>query len=236
MSFKKSRVVMLPTNKKAENGNIILNTPNNQLYIMKNREKHSNYDTIHVEGSSFYEWDKAMIPHHLYFITDDGIKEGDWQYTITHGITKVKNLLWSEQECAKKVIATTDLEIAIKKGEYNIGELSRKIMIPTETTILPQPSKLFIQKYLDMYNKKTAIESCMIEYEQPFPGNPSIFDKLKINSNNEITIKRIKDSWNRKEVIDLFSKYQYDYAQWVLKMEYDLENKPTPVEWINKNL
>ena len=45
-----------------------------------------------------------------------------------------------------------------------------------------------------MYNKDTPIESCMIEYEQPFPGNPSIFDTLKVNSNNEITIKRCKES------------------------------------------
>ena len=229
MSLKNAKILMLESKSKS--------TFKNQLTL--DNERHpilaltSNCDVSNSEAKD-YEVNiivnefqhKYLKPQEIYFITDDKIKEGDWQYTITHGITKVKNLLWSEQECAKKVIATTDSSLTYIKHDDSVPYPKG------EQIFLPKPSKSFIEKFIDMYNKNTPITDVLIEYWDHTEEDI----QLKINSNNEITIKRIKDSWNRKEVIDLFSKYQYDYAQWVLKMEYDLENKPTPVEWINKNL
>jgi hypothetical protein len=42
--------------------------------------------------------------------------------------------------------------------------------------------------------------------------------------------------YTKEEVINLFSKYQYDLSQWVLRMEDDMNGKPMPVEWIKNNL
>ncbi len=44
-----------------------------------------------------------------------------------------------------------------------------------------------------------------------------------------------KNKYSEEEVRDLFKKYQYDYAQWVLRMEDDIEGRPIPVEWFEKN-
>jgi flagellar biosynthesis/type III secretory pathway protein FliH len=37
--------------------------------------------------------------------------------------------------------------------------------------------------------------------------------------------------YSEEEVMDLFRKYQYDLAQWVLRMEDDIGGKPIPTEW-----
>jgi len=40
--------------------------------------------------------------------------------------------------------------------------------------------------------------------------------------------------YSEEEVADLFRKYQYDLAQWVLRMEDDIDGKPIPTEWFKK--
>jgi hypothetical protein len=40
--------------------------------------------------------------------------------------------------------------------------------------------------------------------------------------------------YSEEEVRNLFSKYQYDYAQWVLRMEDDINGQPMPTEWFEQ--
>jgi hypothetical protein len=40
--------------------------------------------------------------------------------------------------------------------------------------------------------------------------------------------------YSEEEVMDLFRKYQYDLAQWVLRMEDDIGGKPIPTEWFEQ--
>jgi hypothetical protein len=40
--------------------------------------------------------------------------------------------------------------------------------------------------------------------------------------------------YSEEEVRDLFKKYQYDLAQWVLRMEHDINGKPIPTEWFEQ--
>jgi hypothetical protein len=40
--------------------------------------------------------------------------------------------------------------------------------------------------------------------------------------------------YSEEEVRDLFKKYQYDLAQWVLRMEDDIDGKPIPTEWFEQ--
>jgi len=72
--------------------------------------------------------------------------------------------------------------------------------------------------------------------EQPFPDEYAIEKdrvyKLKLNSNNEISIKLIKDSWNREEV----QKLLIDLSAECL-CEDGLINGPAEVlNWIKENL
>ena len=40
--------------------------------------------------------------------------------------------------------------------------------------------------------------------------------------------------YSEEEVLELFKKYQYDLAQWVLRMEHDINGKPIPTEWFEQ--
>jgi hypothetical protein len=44
-----------------------------------------------------------------------------------------------------------------------------------------------------------------------------------------------KNKYSEEEVRNLFSKYQYDYAQWVLRMEDDINGQPMPTEWFEQH-
>lgn len=95
----------------------------------------------------------------------------------------------------------------------------QEILATTDSLLnLPQPSKSFIEKYVQSFNSGNPIEWVNIEYERVIEetvfinGRPAseynrAKTKLKVDKNNEITISKIKDSWSREEVIELLTEY-----------------------------
>ena len=67
---------------------------------------------------------------------------------------------------------------------------------------LPQPSQQFIQKYIEEYNKGNVITDVLVEYDYLLDDRAVLpYWNLKVNTkDNTITIKKVKDSWNRDEV------------------------------------
>ena len=135
----------------------------------------------------------------IYILSDDEIKEGDLHITSDHsgfGFRKYK------------IIATTDTSLKTDNPNYDIGKLAY--------ITLPQPSQQFIEKYIESYNKGEVITDILVEYEidklkQLHTDSNSlslaeslgsfIHWKLKVNTkDNSITIKKLKDNWNREEV------------------------------------
>ena len=146
-----------------------------------------------------------------------------------------------------KVIATTNNKISINLGK-------EKWVAPTNSTYdqiytrlcpFPQPSQQFIEKYVEEYNKGNVIDRVMVEYDIDISKSPytsskmnrvlkvmlkSLGDKLipKINpKDNTITISKIKDSWNREEVINLLYKHTEELLS---------DNKKSLEDWIEENL
>jgi len=166
-------------------------------------------------------------PQHLYILSDEEIKEGDWIYHtlddkpikatdewFINGIKNLKKDLERTREHGyKKVIATTDKSLEENIGWIRIKKEKREIFQP-----LPQPSQSFIKKFVTEYNKGNIIEEIMVEYNcltsvkfgimdlssydliKNRGDSLCIEDKLKVSSDNTITIKKIKDSWSRDEV------------------------------------
>lgn len=211
--FKRAKVVMLPTNEKAIfDFNQIIKHDKGKLHIAIAKSKKEN------------PFDQRWTGQHLYIISDDEIKEGDWIYNnINKSIEQVikvsnlhyiKNLTTKTEKSGgslpytngKKIIATTDssLQFAIDKSPY-----------PMEIHCLPQPSQQFIQKYIEEYNKGNIIVDVLVEYEEAEEydrvyGHADKFPRLLIKSkDNTITIKRVKESWDREEVIKLIEKCVY---------------------------
>lgn len=228
--LKKAKVIMLPTVE--AQGDFT----NERLYpcILK----HSWVFDSDEKGKLIFANSNIRTPtqlQHLYITSDDEIKEGDWIYENTYNT--ISKAIYNADTLAdkfKKIITTTDTSLAIKT---DLSPMIERLM----NTNLPQPSQQFISKYIESYNKGNVIEDVLVEYERY--SNPqvygtaaekySIIDRLKINSkDNTITIKKLKDSYSRKEVIELFNKLGKDtkYFQETYSPELDLNH------WIEENL
>lgn len=148
-------------------------------------------------------------PQHLYLISDREIKEGDWQYTRLHGITQAKNLLWSEQEGAKKVIATTD---------KSLGYTDHRISPVPNFCDYPQLPKSFIQAFVKAYNEGKPINEVDLEYypeEEVWSaqqGAYTIEAKLKTRPDNTVIIHQSK-MYSREDMYLLASKVVNDIAK-----------------------
>lgn len=208
--LKRAKVVMLPTNE--VNGDFSKERvyPCILQYGFKDQERlvfaKSNIKT-------------PTIQHHLYIISNDEIKEGDvWFNKDDQSINTGIN--WSFANNApscNKVIATTNESLKLKK--YNSFNSCCRNKEECHCS-LPQLSQSFVIKYVEKYNAGQPIVDIMVECNQYF-GDKLISskedyefyirhgsysetnkwkEKLKVDKNNCITIKPVKDSWNREEV------------------------------------
>lgn len=200
MSFKEATVVMLPTNQKAGNkGDIIL---------LKQR-------TL-VSATRNYIAKQNENLQHLYILSDEDIKEGDW--CIPGGASPLYIQKWFVGEGlhgTKKIIATTDSSL-VQPSNQEFKYLNGNLKM----VILPKPSNSFISKFIEAYNQGKPITKVMVEYEtiedekwtnkakeakysqETWEGIKKLcVPILKVNpKDNTITIKRVKDSWNREEL------------------------------------
>lgn len=199
MSFKRTKVVMLSTNEKAS---LLLGTSKGGLLIKSNRGVSN---STHLKNQ------------HLYLLSDDEIKEGDWFLEKGLRISVFPNYLTDTNEC-KKIIATTDKSLVVSKDTGIVGIEYN----------LPQPSESFIQKFIYAYNNDDPITEVMVEYNHLQSTTDLNEEWLKVNSSdNTITIRKMKDSWTREEVINLCREainYGKDYngnlsEKWI---EYNL--------------
>ena len=185
--YKKVNVAMLPTNEKAKAGQLVINKE--------------------VSNELFIAWIDAQrsLGYHLYILSDEEIKEGDWFYfTNDNGENYyihqcVKSSLNSilKNKSAKKIIATNDKSLTIdiipSGFKSGVGALSHK-----QNINLPKIPQSFIEHFISEYNKGNIITEVMVEYENKqktinYHKDLWVDDwVLKINPDNTINIKPIK--------------------------------------------
>jgi len=182
-----------------------------------------------VDGELGYFPNSVLLPHpelgesqHLYFITDDEIKVGDW---FIDDVNAVRQSIISDEEywdrrkdaAYYKIVATTDKSLML---DYHKSVFKNRLrLLVKQCYSLPQPSKAFIEKYCKVGGiDEVEIETIKTEgtchkpicddncsYPNCYESGESI---LKVNSHNEITIHAIKNSWNRKEVEEIVDLYE----------------------------
>jgi len=207
---KKCQVVMLPTNDK-------------ESIIYKCKDDNTlSFKPVYQE---YYK-----LPQHLYITSNDEIKEGDWYIDDTDAVRKSVTCdkdYWSRRTDYKKIIATTDKSLGLldENGKYIVY-----------THLIPQPSESFIQKYIESYNKGEIIKDVMVEYSykgQQYNEEDTLNSlHARVNpKDNTITIRKIKDSWNREEVV-AFAYEAYKYG-----IQQGQTPRPTTFnKWIEENL
>lgn len=218
MSFKKVKVVMLPTNEKA---NLLLTGRNDLYYSSK--------------LSDFSLKEDIDIFQHLYFLSDEKIKEGD-SYENNGVIFRADDKFDegndpNQNKNNKKIIATTDKSLTKEMYCVSTGKYQEP---------LPQPSQSFIEKFVDEYNKGNVITEVMVEYEVDY-GYMEVKSYLKVNpKDNTITIRKIKDDWNKEEVIQLLKKLaediDYDYRIYTRDNSIGFDMVNNDGKWIEENL
>ncbi len=154
-TLKRAQVIMLPTENKI-NGSIVKD--------IKEESK-----ILHIKQKDYCEHED-FVAQHLYIISDDEIKEGDWCMSIDKNSKLHKPFQCISKQAfinpeflnsidakdIKKIIATTDRSLKINtkwkvSGVFDDG--------------LPQPSQQFIEKYIESYNKGEVITDVLVKYE-----------------------------------------------------------------------
>lgn len=242
---KKCKVVMLPTEKASHihlnNGNVEegQNLPE-KLYFKEKEEE------IAFKGNRIW---KAQ---HLYILSDEKPKEGDWaicsdcnnSYQKLGKVSHVgqpfhfKNTIQINGnpdlhidrhalDYCKKIIATTDKSLeVVSKGINPVYER------------LAQLAQSFIKKYLEEYNKGNIIIDIIVEYEEKWMAGTSTYGNgdyeyiLKIDSkSNTIVISEAKNNYTREEVKILLRTLESD-----IKTAHSLYDNKGLEKWIEQKL
>lgn len=196
--------------------------------------------------------------YHLYFLSHEEIKEGDWCILRSRELAKCTKVgvggfryFDDASQCyggndmylAKKIIATTDSELHPNMVTDTLFGITSTWQ---QEAGLPRPSNSFIEKFVTEWNKGNKIEKVLVEFQlvTKFVGleyydsmNPQY--ELKIASYNTIAIKPlvVKNSWSGEEVVKIafeaFYKGYRDcealkYCPSDIKFEFD--------KWIKQNL
>ena len=186
-------VVMLPQNRIGWNPNTLLSgTKANKLF--------------YTEGSTTVNGDWQA--QHLYFTSQDDIKEGDW---IINGNTWQSNFAVfqikdEKQAIEYQVIREMMLVQSAKNPEKLGGLLTAKIVASTDPSLnLPTIPEEWIKKYVEVNGKITNVK---LEAKLDLDNNPGYPNEIlvhKITSNNEVIIfdeqidlKEIANKFNNK--------------------------------------
>lgn len=184
----------------------------NSLYGYKDKSLLFNYNK---DGYNKLEAEKEFTQHfHLYIINDDVIKEG-WII----GLDDKPHYVTESGKYPKVILVTTNKELGFGDGTGYFEHL-------------PQIPQSFIEQYITEYNKGNIISDVLVEcYPKEWCELNELLNPIKINQDNNINIKTVKDSFSREEVESLLFNLAEYYGMTSTKSEIDDFNT-----WIKQNL
>lgn len=223
---KKVKVVMTPTNSvnQIDQGDLFINDTREHSW---GKLEALTCERVTVNG---HAWNGSGIRtniNHLYFISDEELKDGEWCYESKMKGNKIfeydSSNIWHKG--AYKVVATTDKSLVYLTNNGRVGYK------------LPQISQEFIENYCEV-GGVDEVEIEYYKYAEELNGTsliPRDLYRIKVDSSNCVFVHPVKDSWNREElittVIDLFLKereHREKYSHFI--------DREDLTEWINKNL
>lgn len=237
---KKERIVRLPTEKGVIRQGVKVNdTLNPPLILSTQAEK---------------EWGVHGTEQHLYLISDEESKEGDYFIDFEGNLGKEDSFEYPIER--RKVIATTDDSLRNMGDEGIIDHVVGKD--------LPKISEDFIKVYVKAYNEGNPIEEVMVEYCCQRCGVSNNKHKMgckdshlwvqvpKLRDDNTVIISMIEESIpNREQVARLVRKafklgleLGEEIGDWHAvgcsgpkpKKPYQEEIEEDPDKWIRENL
>lgn len=193
MMKRKANVVMLPTEKAS-----LLALNKGKLFLSESKLDYIKDSALGTE------------PQHLYFTTDEEIKEGDWVYDPAYNrVAKYLNRLQGGNcsDHCKKIVATTDPELWRKpavdiRKTGSLYSLDGVDKIPTD----------FIEAYVREQGKITEV---MLEYEVAPPSERygKAIDVLKLRPNGTVIVHPIVRTMEDELARELTSYIKLKHSQ-----------------------
>lgn len=201
-----------------------------------------------VWSNTDYNLGDTFPNQHLYIISDDEIKEGDWIYWSGIGdqpkIAQAKGNcdFYNKSEYYHKIVAATDQSLIVS---------SEATTSPNPIKLLPQIPISFIKAYIKAYNEGKPITEVDLEMTQILPSNLpedtkgrtisfKMMKQIKTRLDNTVIVHQSK-MYSRDEVKNLIIKVHTDlashsntlfYEKWASKLSfYEMRDK-----WIEENL
>jgi len=214
MEAKKHTIVMLPTDRSS------------MLYIGYNQLRHT--DEEHkISSGGDYE------PQHLFILSDEEIKEGDWycfplyksgyaikQYNSEKHFNEEPSIILANLK-AKKIIATTDKSLSITKikcnnCKQNLQNAQRKIIgynaqCNCSVSYIPQIPESFLPIFIKAYNEGKPITGVKLELEcgenrqcNCINNSHCLSPVIRTTSNNEVIISIVEEKlYNLSEIEEI---------------------------------
>jgi hypothetical protein len=208
------QVIMISTKELARKGSLALNKDINDLFIAK-------LDcVIHKQ-------------QHLYFVSDNKIKEGDYGIVFAEGIDDIGRGYYVFKHDGSNLAKLNSICKGSKKIEASTDKLyltSSEFKDPKEWYV-PNIPKEFIKEYVESKGKikEVTIKLDLIHADRA-PNGFETF--ISVNDNNDIVIIFNEKIYTRDEVIKLLKLYTNEKidAEESLNFNFTCDN------WINDNL
>jgi hypothetical protein len=225
----------------------ILKFNNQVIPFRKDKKVIATTDSLKT-GEKYYPQftiDKLVIEYNLPQITEKFINYFIEQFNRGNVITKVS----VEVELYCKDINYKNIKTDCNcpcSEKYNCG-YKIKLNQNNEITILTE-QKQYSKEELEGFDcfkkfvKQETLEESATKYANKKGSIPTteledtIFKQGFIDGFEKACEIVGKEMYTKEQVKSLFAKYQYDYAQWVTRMENDMNGKPIPTKWIKENL
>ena len=174
---------------------------------------------------------------HLYVLSDDKIREGDWIFWNNKIVKAIDTSYYS----SKKIIATNNINLLYSKETDTLPSLPNQ---------LPKLSDNFIDFYVKEFNNSNIIEKVLVEYYTDLDKDDlgmwiggTSKDYLLLNNNNEINIELIKKDYNftKDELITFMKRFKEDcelFSDTPFKKKYGstLTLHEMEEKWFQENL
>ncbi|MEI6186967.1 MAG: hypothetical protein WCP46_00500 [Alphaproteobacteria bacterium] len=153
---------------------------------------------------------------HLYFTSDEEIKEGDWFINLLYNTVKQASN-WIYVSTCKKIVATTNPEL-FKNTKYNMDMAKNSwfnALHRAESPILiPRIGDDFVEAYIKAYNEGHPITEVMLDYTfdavKQWIGHTSRENyRPKLRSNGTVIISPVVEKmYSKDELLDIITDYE----------------------------
>jgi hypothetical protein len=204
-------------------------------------------ENFHLEKGQLIE---PKSYHNVYITSDEEIKNRNCWVTNGVEIFKPSDLPEYSLEYAnrywEKIILTTDQDL-IANGVQAIDDKFLEWFVKNPSCESVEVKKRYSDFTVDPFvgyeiiipQEEPKQETLEEAAEKRYVEGVYVINGIDIcDASRECFIEGAKwqaeKMYSEEEVKNLFSKYQYDLAQWVLRMEDDINGRPIPTEWFEQ--